>query len=49
MVEVIGISGDAFEGPGQLGLFEDIAWRVEVAVALKDAMRVGKLGQPNGI
>ena len=42
MVEIGGVVGDAVEGPGQLGLAEDFAFLVEVAIALKDAFGLSK-------
>ncbi len=45
VIEIVGIGGDAFERLRQLGLLEDFARFVELAVALKDALRIGKLRQ----
>src|ERR1039457_4586681 len=45
MVEVVRIFGDALQSLRQLWLLEDVARLVEVAVALKDSMRFGKLRQ----
>ena len=45
MVEVVRIFGDALKRLGQLRLLEDVALPVVIAIALKDAMRFGKLRQ----
>ncbi len=45
MIKVIGIVGNALQSSGQLRLLKHIARLVVVAVALKDAMRLGKLRQ----
>ena len=45
VVEVLGVVGDALEGAGELGLAEGFALLIEMAVALEDALRVGKPGE----
>ena len=45
MVEIVRIVGDALQRLRQLRLLENVAWLVVVAVALEDAMRLGKLRQ----
>ena len=48
-VEVVGVGGDAGQSDGKLRLFERLARLVEVAVALEDAVRLGKLREQLGV
>ena len=45
MIEVVGILRNAFQRPRQFRLAENVALLIEIAVALKDTARFGKLAK----